>query len=297
MQFGGEGAPKMPGWLKEDNEDGATRRRSTRSKGGHTRPAWLTLAKWQSFFAKNRARSMRWWLQRHDENGQLAFDDKMEYTIAQAIDIQLSMNARAACKFDPSIEVALRMNLDQRFPDQQVRTSIPLPNGTGKQVRVAVFCTEEEADEVMAMGAFKCGNKLATEIQNNTLDFDVLLAKPQMMPRLAKLGKILGPKRLMPSPKSGTVVTDYAKAIKEFQGGTIELRTDRGSLINCAAGKLSFGRDMLIENVKAVLNGLVEKRPDGAKKEYFTSVFVGATMSPSIKIKDSEFPAVQLKKT
>eukprot|EP00409_Alexandrium_fundyense_P005300 CAMPEP_0185904198 /NCGR_PEP_ID=MMETSP0196C-20130402/3526_1 /TAXON_ID=2932 /ORGANISM="Alexandrium fundyense, Strain CCMP1719" /LENGTH=159 /DNA_ID=CAMNT_0028623463 /DNA_START=122 /DNA_END=597 /DNA_ORIENTATION=- len=141
----------------------------------------------------------------------------------------------------PALECMMVMNLDQKFPDQQVRCAVNLPHGTGKKVRVAVFCPMEEEEEVMALGAYKCGQKLAEDIEKEIIDFDVLLAKPQMMPRLAKLGKILGPRRLMPSPKSGTVLQDYAKGIKEFSGGVIELRTSKKSLINTVFGKASFG--------------------------------------------------------
>merc|ERR1711879_549985 len=127
--------------------------------------------------------------------------------------------------------------------------------------RVAVFCNDEDGDEVKEAGAYKWGSELAEDIAKGNLDFDVLLAKAAMMPKLAKLGKILGPKRLMPSPKSGTVVTDCAAAIKEFQQGKIELRTDKASLVQCAAGKLSFGRAKLVENFKALLKEMAEKRP------------------------------------
>merc|ERR1719359_307596 len=149
-------------------------------------------------------------------------------------------------------------------------------------IRVAVFCTDEESDEVKEAGAYKYGSELAKEIAEDKIDFDVLLAKPQMMPRLAKLGKILGPKRLMPSPKSGTVVQDYAASVKEFQGGKMELRMDRNALVQCAAGKMSFGREKLIENFKGLLQGMADNAPAGAKPVFWKpdGVFMGSTLSP-----------------
>eukprot|EP00929_Paragymnodinium_shiwhaense_P010471 TRINITY_DN11515_c0_g1_i1.p1 TRINITY_DN11515_c0_g1~~TRINITY_DN11515_c0_g1_i1.p1 ORF type:complete len:436 (-),score=115.09 TRINITY_DN11515_c0_g1_i1:124-1347(-) len=288
-RFGGEGAPKTPHFLTLDNQAGV------KSVSGVPQPAWLTLQKWQSFSAKNKARSMRWWVQAHDENGIAAYDEKKSYTIEQAVEIILAMNARAPPKFDASLEAHMQMNLDQRYPDQQIRTAITLPHGTGKKIRVAVFCTDEEAEEVKEAGAFKWGNELAQEIAEDKLDFDVLLAKPQMMPRLAKLGKILGPKRLMPSPKSGTVVQDYAAAIKEFSAGKMELRMDRNALVQSAVGRLSFGREQLIENFRGLLKGMADNAPPGANAKKFwkaDGVFMGSTLSPSIRIDASEFPKV-----
>lgn len=288
LRFGGEGPPKTPYWLTKDNQAGV------KSVGGVAQPAWMNLQKWQSFTAKNKCRSMRWWVQAHDEAGLPAWDPKKSYTVEEAVDMIVSMNERAPCKFDASLEAHMQMNLDQRYPDQQIRTAISLPHGTGKMIRVAVFCTDEESDEVKEAGAYKYGSELAKEISEEKIDFDVLLAKPQMMPRLAKLGKILGPKRLMPSPKSGTVVQDYAAAVKEFQGGKMELRMDRNSLVQSAVGRMSFGRQKLVENFKGLLQGMADNAPPGAKPVFWKKegVFMGATMSPSIRIKDSEFPKV-----
>jgi len=284
--FGGDGPPKAPEWLLEDRVPGK------KTKAGFEVPMWLTYEKWQTFTAPNRARSVRWWTQAHDENGNPAFDKQSTYTVAQAVDLLLAMNARAPLEFDPTLEVSMVMNLDPKFPDQQIRCSVALPHGTGKDMKVAVFCGAEEEEEVLALGAYKAGAKLADEIAEEQIDFDVLLAKPQMMPRLAKLGKILGPRRLMPSPKSGTVVQDYAQAIKDFSGGTIELRNDRRSLVNCRGGKLSMGREKLIENFRAIMTGLVEKRPAGAKSKLWDRVFMGSTMSPTLRIAETEYPKV-----
>merc|ERR1740138_851155 len=150
----------------------------------------------------------------------------------------------------------------------------------------------------MALGAHKCGKLLAEEIAEETVDFDVLLTKPAMMPRLAKLGKILGPRKLMPSPKSGTVVTDYKKAIDAFKkGGTVELRNDRDMAVNCIAGKGSFGKQKIVENVRSLLEQMVEKAPEGATSDYWKVIRMKSSMSPICKIATSEFPALIAKKS
>jgi len=287
-QFGGEGAPKPPSWLVTPRDT---------EKPGHKVPAWLTLQKWETFNAADKCRGTRWYIQTHDENGNLCYDKQATYTIPQAVDLLLEMNAKAPLNFDASLECHMTLNLNPKYPDQILRTSISLPHGTGKQVRVAVFCSRDEEEEVKAAGADRYGVQLAQDIAAERLDFDVLLAKPQMMPQLAKLGKVLGPRRLMPSPKSNTVITDYVEGIKGFKAGTsVELRTDRNSLVQCACGKLSFGREKLIDNFKAVLANTAEKRPTGAPEDFWKNVHIGSTMSPSIKIDPKEFPVIQIKK-
>lgn len=286
--FGGDGPPKAPSWIKKKRVPGE------KSKGKRVVPAWLNLKKWETFSAQNKARGVRWWIQAHDEDGNPAWDKKADYPLETALDILLGMNARAPSTFDCSVELAMMMKLDPKFPDQQIRFSVSLPHGTGKVVRVAVFCPPDEEDEVMALGAHLCGKALADEIASEQFQFDVLIAKPAMMPQLAKLGKILGPRRLMPSPKSGTVVTDYEKAIKDFQSGTTELRNDRNSQVQCIVGKLSFGKQKLMENIQSLLDQMVEKRPAGAKQTYWKQIFVGATQSPSIRISSEAFPKIPM---
>mmetsp|Transcript_43495 Transcript_43495/g.138491 ORF Transcript_43495/g.138491 Transcript_43495/m.138491 type:complete len:407 (-) Transcript_43495:111-1331(-) len=285
---GGEGPPRTPKYLSVDEKE--------RKKWKPTVPNWLSLKKWESFKASDRARSLRWYVITHDENGAPRVDKKKAYSIKDAVDIMLSMQTAEPLKFDPTLEVHMQMNLDPKYPDQQIRCSVTLPHGTGKKVRVAVFCTEDDEDEVRELGADISGKQLAQEITEEKINFDVLIAKPQMMPKLAKLGKILGPRRLMPSPKSGTVITDYAEAIKSFKfGSTVELRNDRNALVQCACGKLSFGSEKLVENFRAVLTGLMEKRPLGAKPDFWKQVHMGSTMSPSILIAPNEFPTFELK--
>jgi len=288
-KYGGEGAPKTPEWITK------TREKGEKSAGEREIPQWLTLQKWESMTAPNRSRSVRWWTQAFDENGNAAFDKKESYTIADAVDKIVSMEERAPLRFDPTMEVMMVMNLNQKFPDQQIRQAIKLPHGTGKKVRVAVFCNVDEEEEVMSLGAYKCGKKLADEIAQEIIDFDVLLAKPQAMPRLAKLGKILGPRRLMPSPKSGTVLQDYAKGIKDFSSGVIELRTSKKSLINTVFGKVSFGREKLVENLTELLKQMADNAPGGAKPEFWMQVSISSTMSPAVKILNSELPRVEPK--
>lgn len=235
-----------------------------------------------------------WWKQFHDANGIPVFDVNQEYTIDEAVGIITDMEERAPTRIMSALEVHMKMNLDPRFPDQQIRTSVALPHGNGKTVRVAVFCTRDEEEEVKAAGAFVCGEALEELLAKEQFDFDVLIAKPQAMPKLAKLGRILGPKRLMPSPKSGTVITDYAKGIEEFQKGRIELRTDKYSMLHCSAGKVTFGRQKLVDNIKGLLTGLADQKPDGAKKEFWSTVYICASKSAAIKIKPSEFPMIKV---
>eukprot|EP00415_Alexandrium_ostenfeldii_P004057 UN4057 len=186
----------------------------------------------------------------------------------------VSMEERAPLRFDATMEVMMVMNLDHKFPDQQIRTAIALPHGTGKKVRVAVFCPENDEEEVKKLGATICGKELSTELAEEKINFDVLIAKPQMMPQLARLGKILGPRRLMPSPKSGTVVMDYEKGISEWLGGKLELRTSVKSLINTVFGKVSFGRQKLAENLKVLLQEMATNAPQGAKPDFWKQVVI-----------------------
>lgn len=286
--YGDTNPPKQPEWLltRRDN--------ATRAPLEFQVPDWLTVEKWRSFSVTNRRRSVGWYLMNFNPDGTRAVDNKGPgLTISEAIDTIYAMKERSANPDDLTLEVAMSMNLDPKYPDQQIRTSISLPHGTGKTVKVAVFCPEEDEAEVRALGAHSCGLELALAIEQEKIDFDILLAKPQMMPRLAKLGKILGPRRLMPSPKSGTVVQDYAEAIKAFKSGsTIELRLNAESNVFGVAGKLSMGREKLIDNVRSLLQSLADKRPAGAKKEFWKAVYIGSTNTPSVKLAQSDLPVV-----
>lgn len=285
-KFGDQFPPRTPEFLLRERQPGEL------SRAGFVSPPWLTLDKWNSFNADLKRRGVGYYLRYFDENGNPAFNRKKAYSIAEAVSIIQGMNARAPLKFAASFDLHMKMNLNAKFPDQQIRMSVALPHGTGKKVRVAVYCQPDEEQEMLDLGADVCGKKLADDIAAEKIEFDVLLAKPQMMPALAKLGKVLGPKRLMPSPKAGTVVTDIGEALKAFKKGTIELRSDTVSNVHCTVGKVSFPAQQVVDNVRAVLQGMADKRPDGAKKEFWTSVYIGSTMSPGLKIMPSEFPVV-----
>lgn len=284
---GGE-TPKPHPWLEEGF---VPRDKDSRVK----KPDWLTLEKWQTWSSPTKCRSLRWYLRAFDDKGTYVGSRKKEHSVPEAIDTIIKMYERMPANVDPSLEFISRFNLDAKYPNQQIRTALSLPHGTGKNVRVAVFCTPDEEAEVLALGAFKAGKTLSDEIEAGNTNFDVLIAKSAMMPRLAKLGKILGPKKLMPSPKSGTVVTDFAEGINNFKGGTLQFRSDSYSRINCAFGKVSLGREKLVDNFRAILKGLAENAPEGAKREspeaYWKNVKVGSSHGPSLRILPTELPA------
>lgn len=175
----------------------------------------------------------------------------------------------------------MTMNLDPRKPDEQLRTTVSLPHGTGQGLRVAVFCEEAETEEALSLGAVCAGDALMQKITDDAIDFDVLIAKPAMMPKLARLGKILGPRKLMPSPKSGTVVQEYGAAIEEFsKGASAEVRLDEKSMIVLQFGTVAMGKTKLGENFRAFINQLVDKAPPGAPSNYFKKVNIVTTLAP-----------------
>jgi len=283
--YGGNGPPRVPKWIK--NETGGV------TKGKQKVPSWFTYEWWKAQKTPNRARSMRWWIQANDNKGQPIVKPKQTFPLDQAVDMLLAMNERAPSQCDNGIELMMVMNLDHKYPDQQLRCFCTLPHGKGgRAVRVAVFCPEDEEDEVRALGIELCGKQLADDIAEEKIQFDVLLAKPAMMPQLAKLGRILGPRRLMPSPKSGTVTTDIADAVKTFStGAKFEIRTDTAGVVNCGVGKFSMGREKILDNIQSFFNQMIEKRPPGAEKKYWTQVHLGSSQSPSIPISLASMPA------
>ena len=189
-------------------------------------------------------------------------------------------------KFDETVELHVKLGVDGRHADQQVRGAIVLPNGTGKTVRVLVFCKEEKIDEVKEAGAdFAGGMDLVEKIQKeNWFDFDTVIASPDMMGTVGRLGKILGPKGLMPSPKAGTVTPNLAAAVKEAKAGKIEYRLDKTNIIHCPIGKVSFGQEKLQENFDALIGAIIKARPAAAKGQYIKSCAVASTMGPGVKI-------------
>ncbi|MBO5364752.1 MAG: 50S ribosomal protein L1 [Clostridia bacterium] len=192
----------------------------------------------------------------------------------------------ATAKFDETVELHVKLGVDSRHADQQVRGAVVLPNGTGKTVRVLVFAREGKADEAKAAGADYVGaEELAQKIQTeNWFDFDVVVATPDMMGVVGRIGRILGPKGLMPNPKAGTVTPDVAKAIEEIKSGKIEYRLDKSNIIHCPIGKASFGGEKISANFNALMGAIVKAKPAAAKGQYLRSVTVASTMGPGIKL-------------
>ena len=209
------------------------------------------------------------------------------YDVAEAMELATKT---AKAKFDETVEVHVRLGVDSRHADQQVRGAIVLPNGTGKTARVLVFAKGAKAEEAEAAGADYVGEmEMVTKIQSeNWFDFDVVVATPDMMGVVGRLGKVLGPKGLMPSPKAGTVTMDVAKAVSEIKSGKIEYRLDKTNIIHCPIGKVSFGAEKLKENFDALLGAIVKAKPAAAKGQYLRSVVVSSTMGPGIKINSAK---------
>lgn len=204
------------------------------------------------------------------------------YNVNEAIDI---LQKAPPIKFDQSVEVSLRMGVDPRKNDQQVRGTVSLPNGTGKKMRVLVFARGEKMQEAKDAGADFVGNdELFDKVQGGWLDFDAVVATPDMMRDVGKLGKVLGPRGLMPTPKAGNVTSDLAKAISELKGGKIEFKVDRHGVINKAVGKLSFAKDKIFENVKYYIAAILRAKPASAKGQYIKSITLSSTMGPGLKI-------------
>ncbi len=191
----------------------------------------------------------------------------------------------ATAKFVESAEAHIRLGIDPKYTDQQLRTTVALPKGTGQTIRVAVIARGEKVNEAIAGGADIAGSEeLIDQIQKGMMDFDLLIATPDMMPQVAKLGKLLGPKGLMPSPKAGTVTFDLGQAITEFKAGKLEFRADRTGIVHVMFGKVSFSVEDLLINLKALQETIDRNRPSGAKGRYWRSVFVSATMGPAIEL-------------
>ena len=192
-------------------------------------------------------------------------------------------------KFDETVEVHVKLGVDSRHADQQVRGAIVLPNGTGKTVRVLAICKGEQADAAQAAGAeFVGAEDMVQKIQGGWMDFDVVITTPNMMGVVGRLGKILGPRGLMPNPKAGTVTMDIAKAIQEAKAGKIEYRLDKTNIIHCPIGKVSFGKEKLQENFDALMGAIVKAKPAASKGQYIRSCVVASTMGPGVRINPSK---------
>ncbi len=214
-------------------------------------------------------------------------DKTMQYDPAEAMEL---ITKTAKAKFDETVEAHIKLGVDSRHADQQVRGAIVLPHGTGKTAKILVFAKGPKADEATAAGADYVGEmELVTKIQNeNWFDFDVVVATPDMMGVVGRLGKVLGPKGLMPSPKAGTVTMDVAKAVAEIKSGKIEYKLDKTNIIHCPIGKVSFGKEKLAENFEALMGAIIKAKPSAAKGQYLRSVVVASTMGPGIRINGSK---------
>ena len=221
-------------------------------------------------------------------DSQKLIDKTKYYDSQEALDLCVKT---ATAKFDETVEVHVKLGVDSRHADQQVRGAVVLPNGTGKKMRVLVICKEEKAKDAEAAGADFVGaddmvNKIQTE---GWMEFDVLITTPDMMGLVGRLGKVLGPRGLMPNPKAGTVTPDVAKAVEEAKAGKIEYRLDKTNIIHCPIGKASFGTDKLLENLDVLMGAVVKAKPAAAKGTYIRSCVLATTMGPGVKVNAAKF--------
>ena len=204
------------------------------------------------------------------------------YDVQQAVAL---VRSAAYAKFNETLEVALRLGVDPKHADQMVRGTVVLPHGTGQTIRVAVVASGEKVREAEDAGADVVGgDDLVAKIQGGYLDFEALVATPDMMKSLGRLGKVLGPRGLMPNPKAGTVTFDVGKAVKELKAGKIEFRVDKTAIVHCPVGKLSFADEALVENTEALIAAIQKAKPAAAKGKYVKSIFLGSTMGPSVPV-------------
>ena len=215
-------------------------------------------------------------------------DRSVAYEAAEAVAL---VKKSASAKFDETVEAHIRLGVDGRHADQQVRGAVVLPHGTGKQVRVLVFAKGDKVDEALAAGAEHAGGEeLIPKIQNEGwLDFDVVVATPDMMGVVGRLGRVLGPKGLMPNPKAGTVTMDVTKAVNDIKAGKIEYRLDKTNIIHVPIGKASFTEEQLADNFQTLIDAILKAKPSAAKGQYFKSISISSTMGPGVKVSAAKF--------
>jgi len=222
----------------------------------------------------------------------LAAKAKLEpkkYQLREALELLKDMHYT---KFDETVEVAMRLGVDPRHADQMVRGTVVLPHGTGKTKRVLVVAASDAAKEAEEAGAdYVMGEEAVEKIQSGWLDFDAVVATPDMMRHLSKLGKILGPRGLMPNPKTGTVTTEVGKAVKEIKAGKVEFRVDKTGIVHAPLGKLSFSTDQLVENAQTLISAVIKAKPPAAKGKYVHSLVLSSTMSPGVPLDPAQFEA------
>jgi large subunit ribosomal protein L1 len=204
------------------------------------------------------------------------------YTVEEAIQL---VKDCASAKFDETVELAMNLGVDPRHADQMVRGVCQLPNGSGRDVKVAVFAKDDKAEEAKVAGADIVGAEdLVQKIQGGDIDFDRCIATPDMMPLVGRLGKVLGPRGLMPNPKVGTVTTDVAEAVKSAKGGAVEFRVEKAGIVHAGVGKVSFSKEALVQNIRALTDAVMKAKPSGAKGSYVKKVAVSSTMGPGVKV-------------
>lgn len=214
-------------------------------------------------------------------------DPTKEYSAKEALAL---LKATSTAKFVETAEAHISLKLDTKYADQQLRTTVILPKGSGKEVKVAVIAEGEKVNEALAAGAHVAGStELVQDIMKGIMDFDRLIATPDMMPSIAKLGKVLGPRGLMPSPKSGTVTTDIKEAIEEFKKGKLEYRADKAGIVHVAFGKTNFSEEDLLANLESIQESIDKNRPAGVKGRYWRTFYICSTMGPSLKLDITNF--------